>query len=106
MDVTEDGPLKFAVGQVIHHRRYEYRGVIVAADRQCEADKDWYKSNQTQPRRDQPWYHVLVHDAPHTTYVAQENLEPDPTGQPIRHAHLNRFFRGFLKGRYYAEALN
>ena len=104
--MTEDGSLKFAVGQVIHHRRYGYRGVIVAIDRQCEAEEDWYKHNQTQPRRDQPWYHVLVHDAAHTTYVAEENLEPDPTNQPIRHPDLNRFFRTFLKGRYYAEALN
>lgn len=104
--MTEDGSLKFAVGQVIHHRRYGYRGVIVATDRQCEADKDWYEHNQTQPRLDQPWYHVLVHDAAHTTYVAQENIEPDPTDQPIRHPHINRFFRTFLHGRYYAEVLN
>lgn len=104
--MTEDGSLKFAVGQVIHHCRYGYRGVIVATDRQCEADKDWYEHNQTQPRLDQPWYHVLVHDAAHTTYVAQENLELDPTDQPIRHPQINRFFRTFLHGRYYAEVLN
>ena len=23
-----------------------------------------------------PWYHVLVHGADHTTYVAERNLEP------------------------------
>ncbi len=99
-------PFKFVVGQVVHHRRYGYRGVIVAFDAQCEADEGWYQGNQTQPRRDQPWYHVLVDGSENTTYVAEENLEVDPTGEQIRHPLIGKMFRGFLDGRYYRESLN
>ena len=99
-------PYKFAVGQVIHHRRYDYRGVVVGHDPQCEADEGWYQNNKTQPRRDQPWYHVLVDNAEQTTYVAEDNLEPDASDQPIRHPLVGKIFRGFLHGRYYREGLN
>ena len=97
---------RFRVGDVIHHRRYGYRGVIVERDQVCLADEAWYQSNQTQPGRDQPWYHVLVDDAEHTTYVAEENLEPDPSGAPVRHPMIKQVFASFFKGRYYKEPLN
>ena len=96
----------FHLGQVIHHRRYDYRGVIIALDARCEADEAWYQSNQTQPDREQPWYHVLVDQARHTTYVAQENLEPDPSGGPVEHPMLSRFFKSFFRGCYHREHLN
>ena len=99
-------PILFEVGQVIHHKRYEYRGVIIGADPQCQADEDWYQKNQTQPERGQPWYHVLVHGASHTTYVAHQNLEPDSSGERVQHPMLGRFFKSFHQGRYYQESLN
>lgn len=52
----------FEPGQLVRHRRYGYRGVVVDRDEFCEADDEWYSKNQTQPDRDQPWYHVLVED--------------------------------------------
>ncbi len=97
---------KYTIGQVIHHRRYGYRGVVVSFDDQCEADGAWYQKNQTQPRRDQPWYHVLVDDSEQTTYVAEENLETDVTGRPVRHPLLHKVFRSFFDGRYSHEILN
>ena len=97
---------QFQIGDVIHHRRYGYRGVIVEVDQTCQADEQWYQSNQTQPARDQPWYHVLVDQSDHTTYVAQENLEPDTTGRPVEHPLLDRFFSAFFQGRHYKEPLN
>ncbi len=83
------------VGDVIHHRRYRYRGVIVERDAVCQADEAWYQGNQTQPDRHQPWYHVLVDGAEHTTYVAEENLEPDPSGAPVRHPMITLVFASF-----------
>lgn len=97
---------KFRVGDIIHHRRYDYRGVIVAADPQCTADEDWYQRNQTQPRRDQPWYHVVVDQASHMTYVAEEHLEPDPDGGPVHSVLLARTELYYHRGRYYAQPLN
>ncbi len=94
------------MGDVIHHRRYGYRGVIVGLDPVCQADEAWFQGNQTQPDRNQPWYHVLVDEAEHTTYVAEEHLEPDASGEPVRHPMLEQVFTSFFKGRYYKEPLN
>jgi len=90
----------FEPGQVVTHRRYGYRGVIVDMTPRCEAPEPWYQNNQTQPKRDQPWYHVLVDSSSATTYPAQENLEADTSGGPIAHPLLGYFFTAFEAGRY------
>ena len=91
----------FAIGQLVGHRRYGYRGVIVACDPCCHAGEKWYYSNKTQPSREQPWYHVLVHDSGGiSTYVAQSNLEIDESGRPINHPRLKAYFSSFEDGRY------
>ena len=91
---------KFSPGDLVRHRRYHYRGVVVAATAICQADEKWYHSNQTQPDRSQPWYHVLVHRSHHATYAAESNLEPDPLGAPVKHPLLDLFFYGFEGGRH------
>ena len=93
-------PTKFAPGELVRHVRYHYRGVVVAHDPKCMASEDWYQSNQTQPKRDQPWYHVLVHESESITYPAESSLEPDENDESITHPLLNRFFSGFEEGRY------
>ena len=89
----------YEVGQIIHHKRYEYRGVVVGVDAHCQAPDEWYQSNRTQPDRERPWYHVLVHGGAET-YVAEENLEPDASGDAVRHPYVPRFFAVHLNGRY------
>ena len=89
----------FAPGDLVRHRRYGYRGVVVAVDPSCQASEAWYQSNQTQPDKTQPWYHVLVHGAAHTTYAAAENLEADHEGGPVAHPLVEQFFSGFRSGR-------
>ena len=86
---------KFEPGEIIQHLKYGYRGVIVAFDSTCQAPDDWYQSNQTQPDRSQPWYHVLVDGNQQVTYVAESNLTDDQTGQPVVHGMLNLFFSGY-----------
>ena len=73
---------------------------MVALDLECQADEDWYRSNRTQPDRDQPWYHVLVHGSSQTTYAAQTSLMPDPTGEEVLHPLVPHFFRSFVDGYY------
>ena len=97
---------RFQVGDVVHHLRYDYRGVIVGGDQMCQADDAWYQKNQSQPIRGQPWYHVLVHGSGHTTYVAQENLEIDSTRKPIEHPWVQKIFGSFFRGRYHRDHLN
>ena len=67
-------PPKFAPGDLVRHVRYHYRAVVVAHDPRCMAGEAWYQSNQTQPEKDQPWYHVLVHGSESITYPAESSL--------------------------------
>ncbi|MCF7805000.1 MAG: heat shock protein HspQ [Candidatus Marinimicrobia bacterium] len=102
LSVEDDGEIDpvFEIGQLVHHKRYGYRGVIVEFDPTCEADAAWYFSNQTQPKLEQPWYYVLVHDSQQVTYAAQTNLEPDNSGLPIKHPLVSKFFKDFRDGHY------
>jgi len=90
----------YKVGQLVKHKRYGYRGVIVDVDPECLADESWYQMNQTQPDRKQPWYHVLVSDTDQMTYPAQSSLVPDESCEQIRHAFLAHFFSRFENGHY------
>ncbi len=96
---------KFKIGHVVHHKRYDYYGVIVNADDYCKADDEWYYRNKTQPDRRQPWYYVLV-DGGSETYVAEENLEHDRTGRKIEHPMLSQMFMSYHDGRYFQVSLN
>lgn len=95
------GPVpRFAPGHLVHHRRYDYRGVVVDFDLECRADEDWYRRNRTQPDRHQPWYHVLVDGSTAVTYAAETSLEPDLSGQPIHHPLVPHLFERFGDGHY------
>ena len=93
-------PPKFTAGDIVHHVRYGYRGVVVDFDEECTASEEWYSSNKTQPDRRQAWYHVLVDGGTHTTYVAQQNLQPDASGGPVYHPLVEYFFTEYADGRY------
>ena len=99
-DLSDHLPPKFAPGDLVRHVRYQYRGVVVALDPKCAAGEQWYQSNQTQPDRAQPWYHVLVHESGSVTYPAESSLELDDTAEPIVHPLLDQFFGDFADGRY------
>ena len=86
---------KFRVGQLIHHRLFGYRGVIIDADSRFLASDDWYRNiAHTKPPRDNPWYHVLIDGATERTYVAERNLEPDTEGGPVNHPDITDYFQG------------
>ena len=57
-----------------------------------------YLANQTQPSRDQPWYHVLVHDSEQITHAAQTSLQADDSDQQISHPLVEHFFSSFNAG--------
>ncbi|BBM82392.1 heat shock protein HspQ [Candidatus Uabimicrobium amorphum] len=96
----------FHIGQLVKHTKYGYRGVVVDYDLKCKADDNWYYSNQTQPPRNQPWYHVLVHTSTHNTYVAQNNLVADTSKQKIIHPLVYYFFSEFKDGEYFRNDNN
>ncbi len=93
---------KFETGQIIFHKRHGYRGVIYDVDDSCheEEEETSEEENRPLPRRDQPWYHVLVDGEEHTTYVAEENIERDETPTPIDHPLLDEYFIEYQAGKY------
>ena len=92
---------QFSVGELIHHRLFDYRGVIVDVDPYFQGTEEWYEAvARSRPPKNKPWYHVLVDNAVHTTYVAEQNLETDDSTQPINHPLVYHFFVQFENGRY------
>ena len=101
---TEILTSRFFVGELIHHKKFDYRGVIVDVDPDFQLSDEWYDQVAvSRPRKDQPWYHVLVHNSSQMTYVAEGNLEADNSGKPIIHPLVNEYFSRFARGRYQAE---
>ena len=97
----EPSPADFSVGQVVQHRLFGYRGVIVDVDATFSGNDEWYDTMaKSQPPKDAPWYHVLVHLRGYEAYVAERNLEPDTTGEPIAHEDVDHFFETFEDGAY------
>ena len=92
---------QFHIGQIIHHRLFGYRGVIIDVDASFSGSEAWYDQVAiSHPPKDRPWYHVLVDGADHTTYVAERNLEDDEGHFPIEHPALNRHFSRWHEGEY------
>ena len=91
----------FSVGEIVHHTKFGYHGVIIAVDPVFTGTDEWYANvAQSRPPKGRPWYHVLVDGESHGTYVAERHLETDTSGQQIDHPALGRHFDRFLNGRY------
>src|SRR4051812_5127905 len=77
---------KFAIGQLVRHRVYAFRGVIFDVDPQFNNSEEWWLSipENLRPRKDQPFYHLLAEneESSYVAYVSEQNLLEDETGQP------------------------
>ena len=95
---------KFAIGQVVKHRIYPFRGVIFDVDPVFSNTEEWLARipEEVRPRRDQPFYHLLAENAQTTyvAYVSEQNLLPDDTGKPIAHPQIPQFFKELKRGHY------
>jgi heat shock protein HspQ len=95
---------KFGIGQVVRHRLYPFRGVIVDVDPTFDNTEEWWQSipPDVRPRKDQPFYHLLAENESTTyaAYVSEQNLLPDETGQPVRHPDVGKFFGPLRDGQY------
>ena len=92
---SEENLLPFETGEIVSHKRYEYRGVIVHRDNKFQGSEKWYLSNQTQPGKKQSWYFVLIDDNQEVTYVAETNLTLDNSPKEVNHPMVNLFFSGY-----------
>ena len=92
---------QFYVGQIIEHVKVGYRGVIYAVDAEFSLSEEWYEQVAlSRPPRNQPWYHVMVDGATHTTYVAQRHLTASDDLSQIDHPALGQTFGRFDGSRY------
>ena len=99
-----DSKCKFSIGEIIHHLRLDYRGVIYDVDATFQGTEEWYKQMaNSKPPRDQPWYHVLVDQSGSMTYVAERNLEADGSQAPIEHPLVDQYFNQFKNGKYFLQ---
>jgi heat shock protein HspQ len=87
---------KFAIGQVVKHRRYPFRGVIYDVDPVFANTEEWWLSipEELRPRKDQPFYHLFAENAEteYVAYVSEQNLVPDTSGEPVRHPQVEETF--------------
>ena len=78
----EQGKAKYCIGQLIQHKLFNYRGIILSVDLEFKSTDEWYEEvAKTRPPKDEPWYHVLIHQKGYQTYVAEQNLQLDPAVQ-------------------------
>ena len=94
--MPRESTAKFAIGQVVKHRRYPFRGVIYDVDPEFANTEEWWLSipEELRPRKDQPFYHLFAEnaDTEYVAYVSEQNLMPDTTGEPVRHPQVEETF--------------
>lgn len=97
---------KFAVGQVVKHRYYPFRGVIFDIDPVFANTDEWWEAipEEIRPVKDQPFYHLLAEneDTEYIAYVSEQNLLPDTTREPLRHPKIGELFAEDEDGQYRA----
>ena len=95
---------QFAIGQVVRHRVYPFRGVIVDIDPEFNNTEEWWQSipEEVKPRKDQPFYHLLAEneDTSYVAYVSEQNLLIDESGIPVNHPEVAQVFGEFLGSCY------
>jgi heat shock protein HspQ len=96
---------KFALGQIVRHRLYPFRGVIYDVDPTFANTEEWYQSIpvERRPSKDQPYYHLLAQNAqggPYEAYVSEQNLLPDGDNGPIHHPMIEVLFERLKGDRY------
>jgi len=83
----------FYIGQIIYHKLFDYRGIIVDVDFKFSGTDTWYDQvAHSRPSKDQPWYKVLVDNATHETYVAEQNLDVSDESSPINNPFMGLYF--------------
>eukprot|EP00127_Corallochytrium_limacisporum_P004732 Clim_evm86s172 gene=Clim_evmTU86s172 len=94
--------VKFCVGMVMKHRRYNYKCVIRSWDPGCQQSNEWiFRMGVRSLERgtEQPFYHVLVEDGS-MRYAAEDNLEICETFEDIPHKDIGRYFSRRVRNFY------
>ena len=100
---------EFAIGDVVRHRIFDFRGVVFDVDPVFANSDDWYQSipEAVRPAKDQPFYHLFAEnaDSSYIAYVSEQNLLADREHGPISHPGINAVFEGWTGQRYELKRL-
>jgi heat shock protein HspQ len=95
---------RFAIGEVVRHRLFDFRGVVFDVDPEFANSEEWYEAipEELRPLKNQPFYHLLAEnsESAYIAYVSQQNLAHDDSDEPIDHPAIPTMFNGHEDGRY------
>ena len=108
MTANPDMPIiseaRFAIGEVVRHRIFEFRGVIFDIDPVFANSEEWYNSipEHMRPIKEQPFYHLFAENAEssYIAYVSQQNLLGDAENGPVNHPAVEGYFEEWQDERY------
>jgi heat shock protein HspQ len=102
--MVKERQARFAIGEVVKHRFFPFRGIIFDVDPEFNNTEEWWLSipEEIRPAKDQPFYHLLAEndDTEYVAYVSEQNLLPDDSGEPLRHPQLGELFDELEDGGY------
>ena len=94
----------FAIGDVVRHRLFDFRGVVFDVDPVFANSDEWYEAipADIRPDKAQPFYHLLAEndDSSYVAYVSQQNFLHDDSDEPIDHPAIDGLFDDYADGRY------
>jgi heat shock protein HspQ len=88
---------RFAIGDVVRHRLFDFRGIIFDVDPEFSNSEEWYEAipEALRPPKEQPFYHLLAENAEssYVAYVSQQNLVADDSDEPVDHPDIAQMFK-------------
>ena len=94
---------RFAIGDVVRHRMFDFRGVVFDVDPIFANSDEWYEAipEDIRPDKEQPFYHLLAEnsDSSYVAYVSQQNLLLDDSDEPIDHPAIRCMYDVYADGR-------
>jgi len=104
VDAPRQNRARFAIGDIVRHKHFDFRGVIFDIDPVFANSEEWYEAipQEYRPEREQPYYHLLAEneESSYVAYVSQQNLMADSEGGPVDHPSLDQLFERFEDGKY------
>ena len=104
IEAPQNARTLFALGDVVKHRLFDFRGVVFDIDPVFANSEEWYAAipENIRPDREQPFYHLFAEndEGTYVAYVSQQNLVTDGRSGPVEHPEVAQMFEPFDNGRY------
>ena len=106
--ISKEKKAKFAIGEIVKHKHFDFRGVIYDVDFEFNNSEEWYESipKDVRPKKDQPFYHLLAenNEVTYEAYVSEQNLIMDNSKKPVRHPLIDEIFSEKRGSAYYKRS--